>query len=203
MRDVDAAYGAEHRQRPSSACLEPAASVRSAVRVPRRRTPRSSPGLWPEVLEGPRVLPPTCRRQVMLARRKECGPRPAKPLPSAWAAWWRVSRTSTFRARFRCRRLWGGHASVLQMLTKSLMSAQEPLQFDPWGPVGSLLSDHHNADLTASVLAKAGLILPRPTGKAAYSHRARTGFNSQSPERCTRRCPSQTGAVFSLTWSPT
>ena len=33
------------------------------------------------------ALPPTCCLQVMLARRKECGPRPGKSQPSAAAAW--------------------------------------------------------------------------------------------------------------------
>jgi hypothetical protein len=62
------------------------------------------------------------------------------------------------------------------MVRESLMSETKPLQFDPWGPVESLLRDYNDAGLTASVFANAGLILPRPTEDAAYSHRTRNRF---------------------------
>jgi len=56
------------------------------------------------------------------------------------------------------------------------MSEIDALSFDPWGPLESLLSDYNDADLTAAVFANAGVILPRPTGDAAYSHKNRNRF---------------------------
>jgi hypothetical protein len=56
------------------------------------------------------------------------------------------------------------------------MLETQPLLFEPWGPVESLLSNHNDADLTASVFANAGVVLPRPTGDAAYSHKTRNRF---------------------------
>src|ERR1019366_4588299 len=39
--------------------------------------------LWPAILDASMLDPPTSCRHVILARRKECGPRPGKSQPSA------------------------------------------------------------------------------------------------------------------------
>jgi len=52
------------------------------------------------------ALPPACCRQVMLARRKECGPSPGKSQPSACAAWCKAARTRESRSCFDGSRLW-------------------------------------------------------------------------------------------------
>jgi len=44
--------------------------------------------------------PPTSCRQVMLARRKECGPSPGKSQPSAAAAFLRAIRTAESHSDF-------------------------------------------------------------------------------------------------------
>jgi len=49
--------------------------------------------LWPAIFDASMLDPPTSCRQVMLARRKECGPRPGKSQPSATAARFRACRT--------------------------------------------------------------------------------------------------------------
>lgn len=49
--------------------------------------------LWPAILDASMLDPPTSCRHVILARRKECGPRPGKSQPSAAAAFFRDCRT--------------------------------------------------------------------------------------------------------------
>ena len=41
---------------------------------------------WPAILLASMLLPPTSCRHVILARRRECGPKPGKSQPSAVAA---------------------------------------------------------------------------------------------------------------------
>src|ERR1039458_5153208 len=49
--------------------------------------------LWPAIFDVSMLDPPTSCLHVMLARRKECGPRPGKSQPSATAARFRACRT--------------------------------------------------------------------------------------------------------------
>jgi Protein of unknown function (DUF4238) len=48
---------------------------------------------WPAIWEVSMLLPPTSCRQVMFARRRECGPKPRKSQPSAAAAFLSALRT--------------------------------------------------------------------------------------------------------------
>jgi hypothetical protein len=57
-----------------------------------------------------------------------------------------------------------------------MIGETQPLLCDPWGPVESLLRDYNDADLTAFVFTKAGLLLPTPTGPANYSQKTRNRF---------------------------
>jgi hypothetical protein len=48
---------------------------------------------WPAILEASMAEPPTSCRQVMLARRKESGPKPGKSQPSSAVAFSGACRT--------------------------------------------------------------------------------------------------------------
>jgi hypothetical protein len=80
------------------------------------------------------------------------------------------------------------------------MSEIDALIFDPWGPLESLLSDYNDADLTTSVFANAGVILPRPTGDAAYSHKTRNRFYLAAAREAYQGMTRRSDAIFSSMW---
>jgi len=60
-------------------------------------SPVMSTSLWPAILLASIALPPTSCRHVMLARRKECGPRPGKSQLTSFAASWIALRMPPLR----------------------------------------------------------------------------------------------------------
>src|ERR1039457_5222257 len=52
---------------------------------------------WSAILLVSTLLPPTSCRQIIFARRRECGPKSGKSQPSASAALFRASRTPSLR----------------------------------------------------------------------------------------------------------